>query len=158
MKTLLITALLMLCSISANAEKTKIDTLSVWRHLDKVCTVKYYVNEDTLFTDKRFKHIAFVFSENKTNKMILMQETLFFTGAKKNGWYYTILDKNKAKQPEHSYLSAVILRDCLWNVKEDRHRWANAYMFNISREMSYKRPTKSNNFNKIIKQLKFTTK
>lgn len=158
MKTLLITALLMLSSLSTKAETTKIDTLSVWRDRTRVCTVKYYVHKDTLFTDKKFKHIAFIFSENKTNKMILMQESLFFSQDPKNGWYFTVLDKNKVTQPEHSYLSAVVLRDCLWNVQEDRHRWANGYMFNISREMKYTRPKKSKNFNRIIKQLNFSTK
>lgn len=157
MKHLAIAALLfMLATFSASA--AKIDTVSVWRHTDKICTVKYYVNGDTLFTDKKFKHIAFVFSENKTNKMILMQESLFFSQEAKHGYYFVILDNNKVKQPKDSYLSAVVLRDCLWNVRENRHRWANGYLFNISKEMNYKRPDKTESFNKIIRKLKFIAK
>lgn len=157
MKHLAIAALVfMLATFSASA--AKIDTVSVWRHTDKVCTVKYYVNGDTLFTDKKFKHIAFVFSENKTNKMILMQESLFFSQEAKHGYYYAILDNNKVKQPKDSYLSAVVLRDCLWNVQENRHRWANGYIFNISKEMNYKRPDKTETFNRIIRKLKFVAK
>ena len=61
MKHLAIAALVfMLATLSATA--AKIDTVSVWRHTDKVCTVKYYVNGDTLFTDKKF------FGDNKEHE------------------------------------------------------------------------------------------
>lgn len=103
---------------------------------NKVCDIQYYVNGDTLFVNQQFKHLGFIFSDKRTGKMILKQEMVLFYNNHHGPWWYVIVNKNTVCKPNNSKLTAVVLRDCMLGVKpKSIHRCADAYLYNVSKEI-----------------------
>lgn len=109
-----------------------------------LATVRYYVSGDTLYVDKKFKNVGFMYSDTKTGRMVLKQRSLLFRGRKKGSWWYVPLREEPITAPEQgAKLSGIALRGYDQGPAKPGtvRRAADAYIYNATREVpSWKGP------------------
>lgn len=118
--------------------------------------VRYYVNEDTLFTSERYYSFHMYFSDDDSDSIVNMNSLPFDINQKlnKDGWYYITLGKYKDNIKRYNRLpntrlSAVVLRS-YYNGELDSmfSSVPNAVLFNSTKTMAQSRER-----NKLDRQL-----
>lgn len=114
-----------------------------FRKLHRLCVVKYYVSNDTLYTSEKYHFVSLIYSNDSDNSM--MYQHMIFFDKKQNtnvdGWYSVHLDKNSIPREPDTHLSGFVLNAYIGNkypnaVSEHKPH-ANAYLFNATKEIEY---------------------
>lgn len=122
-------------SASSYASPSEVSTVDAVRfnkdthRYETLCSVHYYMIDDTVFVDKRYSFLGIQFSDNTTRGIV--QEKAFLFSKKGNMWY-AVITKEKAKHIGNLYVSAIVFRDCRWNQPQKRQCY-DSYVYNISK-------------------------
>jgi len=135
----LVASILLLATTSVCHASPHIDSAKILRctnsktgEIECLGEVKYYVSRDTLFMSRQFSTFSVVYSDNKTDKMILKQES-FYVKNKRHGWWYVIIKKSP-EAPKDAYVSMIVLRNCKDVSEQENHICWDAHLYNISKE------------------------
>lgn len=115
---------------------------------ETLCSVHYYMIDDTVFVDKRYSFLGIQFSDNATREIVQEKAFLF---SKKGSMWYAVITKDKAKHIGNSYVSAIVFRDCRWNQPQNRQCY-DSYVYNISK-CGVKQTNRTRFVNSVIKKV-----
>lgn len=104
-----------------------------------VCVVKYYVEDDVLYTSEKFHTVTLIYSNDKDNSMAY-QNMIYFDKEQspdKNGWYKIRINKDDIQRRPDTHISGIVLRSYIGNkypqIVGKPH--ANANLFNSTKEI-----------------------
>ncbi len=123
---------------------------STYSHRIKLCEVKYYVNQDTLFTSEKYHFLTLGYSWNDDDSQAY-QHIIYFDKRQQpcNGWYHIVIDSMTIPREPDTHLSSIVLRSYVGDKYDYKNRpHANAYLFNATTEIEADRDR-----NKLSKEL-----
>ena len=141
-------------SASSYASPSEVSTVDAVRfnksthRYETLCSVHYYMIDDTVFVDKRYSFLGIQFSDNATREIVQEKAFLF---SKKGSMWYAVVNKDKAKHIGNSYVSAIVFRDCRWNQSQKRQCY-DSYVYNISK-CGVKQTKRSQFVNSVINKV-----
>ena len=97
--------------------------------------VHYYVADNTLYFDRQFHWCQIIYSSTQTGKMLTDGKSQSPIIKNKNGkWWYVDISRS-TEHTEDAYVSAIVLRDCVIEGDPKIHRCADAYLYNVTKEI-----------------------
>ena len=105
----------------------------------KLCDVKYYVNEDTLFSSEKYHTLYVGYSTERDGKLSYVYSIFFDTKQKPNdkGWYYITLSDAEIPRIPFTYLSSIRLRNYFGPLNQKfEGSWPDAVLFNMCPEIA----------------------
>lgn len=107
--------------------------------LHNLCVVKYYVNDDTLFTSEKYHFVSLGYSWD-ADTTLAYSHIIFFDRKQnldRNGWYRIVIDKENIPREPGTHISSIALRAYMGEKYDYKHSpHADAHLFNATKEVA----------------------